>query len=118
MVEEAQEPGETAEAEAPAAEVAKRRRYGRRRVCPFCSEGLKVVDYKDFNFLRRFVSDRGRIETRRRSGTCAKHQRALAQAIKRARHIALLPFTPEHIRKTGVIPSRYPPAGVRRQGSS
>ena len=102
-----EEPAETAkapEARAPAAEAPrmKRRRYGRRKVCLICVEGLKVIDYKDFNFLRRFVSDRARIEPRRKMGTCAKHQRALAQAIKRARHIALLPFAPDHIRKTGV----------------
>ncbi len=66
---------------------------------------MTSVDYKDFGFLRRFVSDRGRIETRRKTGTCAKHQRALAQAIKRARHLALLPYTADHIRM-GVTPAR------------
>ncbi len=66
---------------------------------------MTSVDYKDFGFLRRFVSDRGRIETRRKTGSCAKHQRALAQAIKRARHLALLPYTAEHVR-TGVTPAR------------
>lgn len=74
----------------------------RRRVCPMCENKMSFVDYKDFNFLRRFISDRGRIVTRRKSGTCAKHQRALAQAIKRARHLALLPYTAEHIRVSGV----------------
>ncbi len=54
--------------------------------------------------LRRYISDRGKIEPRRRTGTCAKHQRALSMAIKRARHLAMLPFTPEHIRP--VISSR------------
>ncbi len=71
---------------------------GRRRPCVICVEKMTFVDYKDFNFLRRFVSDRGRIDTRRKTGTCAKHQRALAQAIKRARHLALLPYTAEHVR--------------------
>jgi len=71
---------------------------GRRRPCVMCVEKMTSVDYKDFNFLRRFVSDRGRIDTRRKTGTCAKHQRALAQAIKRARHLALLPYTAEHVR--------------------
>ena len=85
---------------------ARRRRFGRRKPCPMCVDGMKVVDYKDANFLRRFVNDRGRIEPRRRSGACAKHQRALAAAIKRARHIALLPYSPEHIRKTGVLAGR------------
>lgn len=70
----------------------------RRRVCIMCADHIKVVDYKNVNFLRRFVSDRGRIETRRRTNACAKHQRALASAIKRARHLALIPYTAEHIR--------------------
>ncbi len=74
----------------------------RRRVCPMCENKISFVDYKDFNFLRRFISDRGRIESRRKSGACAKHQRALAQAIKRARHLALLPYTADHIRVSGV----------------
>jgi len=78
---------------------------GRRRACVMCVEKMTFIDYKDFSFLRRFLSDRGRIESRRKSGTCAKHQRALAQAIKRARHLALLPYTAEHVR-TGVGPSR------------
>ena len=76
----------------------RRRGRGRRRPCVMCVEKMTSVDYKDFNFLRRFVSDRGRIDTRRKTGTCAKHQRALAQAIKRARHLALLPYTAEHVR--------------------
>ncbi len=82
-----------------------RRGRGRRRPCVMCVDKMTYVDYKDFSFLRRFVSDRGRIETRRKTGTCAKHQRALAQAIKRARHLALLPYTAGHIR-TGVTPAR------------
>ena len=95
-----------ATAEGEGAEPARRRRFGRRRPCPMCVDGMKVVDYKDTNFLRRFVNDRGRIEARRKSGACAKHQRALASAIKRARHIALLPYSPEHIRTTGVLAGR------------
>jgi small subunit ribosomal protein S18 len=76
-----------------------RRRTGRRRrVCIMCADHIRVVDYKNVSFLRRFISDRARIETRRRTSACAKHQRALARAIKRARHLALLPYTPEHIR--------------------
>jgi small subunit ribosomal protein S18 len=70
-----------------------------------CVDKMSLVDYKDFNFLRRFISDRGRIETRRKTGTCAKHQRGLAQAIKRARFLALLPYTAEHFRM-GVTPPR------------
>ena len=81
-----------------------RRRMGgrRRRVCIMCADKMKTVDYKNVSFLRRFVSDRGRIETRRRTSACAKHQRALAQAIKRARHLALLPYTAEQIRASQV----------------
>ena len=80
-----------------------RRRMGRRRrVCIMCADKIKVVDYKNVNFLRRFISDRGRIETRRRTSACAKHQRALASAIKRARHLALLPYTAEHLRGAGM----------------
>lgn len=76
-----------------------RRRGGRRRrVCIMCADHIRVVDYKNVSFLRRFVSDRARIETRRKTSACAKHQRALASAIKRARHLALLPYTAEHIR--------------------
>ena len=63
-----------------------------------CAEHIKSVDYKNVSFLRRFVSDRARIETRRRTSACAKHQRAIARAIKRARHLALLPTRAEHIR--------------------
>jgi small subunit ribosomal protein S18 len=77
------------------------RRGRRRRVCIMCAEHMKFVDYKDVGFVRRYVSDRARIETRRKSSSCAKHQRALARAIKRARHLALIPYTPEHMRLTG-----------------
>ncbi len=70
----------------------------RQRVCIMCAEHIKYVDYKNVSFLRRFVSDRARIETRRRTSACAKHQRAISNAIKRARHLALLPYTPDHIR--------------------
>jgi len=99
-----------AQAEAPRTagveqERPKRRGRGYRRVCVLCVE-RRALDYKDVAFLRRFLSDRGRIETRRRSNCCAKHQRALAQAIKRARHLALLPYTPEHIRAAGAGRSR------------
>ncbi len=83
-----------------------RRFFGRRKVCSFCVEKAKMIDYKDPAKLRRFVSDRGRIEGRRRTGTCAKHQRWLATALKRARHLALLPYSPEHIRMSGAFASR------------
>jgi small subunit ribosomal protein S18 len=57
------------------------------------------IDYKQADLLRRFISDRGKIVARRKTGTCARHQRRLAVAIKRARHLALLPFSAEHIRQ-------------------
>ena len=80
-----------------------RRRGGRRRrVCIMCADKIKIVDYKNVSFLRRFISDRARIETRRKTSACAKHQRALASAIKRARHLALLPYTAEHLRGAGM----------------
>lgn len=75
----------------------------RRRVCSFCTGKIKEIDYKDTSMLGSYISDRGKIEPRRRTGTCAKHQRALAVAIKRARHLAMLPFAPEHIRKMGDV---------------
>lgn len=72
------------------------RRYApRRKVCHFCTEGTDSVDYKNVELLRRFISDRGKIRPRRQTGACAKHQRRVAAAIKRARHIALLPFVAE-----------------------
>lgn len=80
-----------------------RGRYApRRRVCSFCVEHVKYIDYKDFERLRRYVSDRAKIEPRRKSGVCAKHQRALSTAIKRARHLALLPFVPMQAMRSGI----------------
>ncbi|MCB8924994.1 MAG: 30S ribosomal protein S18 [Ardenticatenaceae bacterium] len=67
----------------------------RRRSCSFCADGVKVIDYKQHEMLSRYVNEFGRIRPRRQTGTCAKHQRTLAVAIKRARHIALLPFADE-----------------------
>lgn len=65
----------------------------RRKHCPFCVEKIKFIDYKDIGRLYRFLSDRARIESKRKTGVCAGHQHELSTAIKRARHIALLPFT-------------------------
>lgn len=75
-------------------------RFGVRppRACPFCTQKMNYIDYKQVDLLRRFVTDRGKIKARRKVGTCAKHQRRLAVAIKRARHVALLPFVSEVIR--------------------
>lgn len=78
----------------------------RRRGCEFCIDKVNEVDYKDLDLLRRYVGDRGKIEARRKAGVCARHQRVVSQAIKRARHIALLPFTAEHIRVSGVLSGR------------
>ena len=69
---------------------------GRRKPCPYCRDKIDRVDYKDVPRLRRYVSDRAKIEPRRKTGNCAKHQRSLTVAIKRARHVALLPFTSSH----------------------
>ena len=74
-----------------------------RKVCSFCAGKVEAIDYKDPGKLRGFISDRGKIAPRRRTGTCAKHQRILARAIKRARHLALLPYVPAHMRKVGIV---------------
>ena len=65
---------------------------GRRKVCAFCVEKVECIDYKDVNKLNKFTSDRAKILPRRVTGTCAKHQRELTTAIKRARQIALIPY--------------------------
>jgi small subunit ribosomal protein S18 len=69
----------------------------KRKVCFFCANKNEVIDYKNPDKLRNYVSDRAKIEPRRRTGTCAKHQRALATAIKRSRHLALLPFVSDYV---------------------
>jgi small subunit ribosomal protein S18 len=76
-----------------------RGRFQRRRVCAFCADKVEKIDYKDVNTLRRFISDQGQIDSRRRTGTCARHQRRLTLAVKRARILALLPYTAEHVRQ-------------------
>ena len=70
----------------------------RRKVCAFCVDHVREIDYKEVGKLRRYLSDRAKIEPRRKTGTCAKHQRMLTVALKNARHMALLPYTSEHIR--------------------
>ncbi|MBR5931787.1 MAG: 30S ribosomal protein S18 [Lachnospiraceae bacterium] len=65
----------------------------RKKVCIFCGEKAQKIDYKDVNTLKRYISERGKILPRRITGTCAKHQRAITTAIKRARHIALMPYS-------------------------
>ena len=67
-------------------------RKGRKKVCAFCADKIEMIDYKDTQRLRRYLSERGKIVPRRVTGTCARHQRQLTTAIKRARHLALLPY--------------------------
>lgn len=67
--------------------------FSRKKVCRFCADKELIIDYKDVKTLRNFVSERGKIIPRRIVGTCASHQRQLCEAIKRARHIALLPYS-------------------------
>lgn len=79
----------------------RRGRFGGQRppkVCPFCAAKVKYIDYKQADQLRRYLTERGKIKARRKIGTCARHQRRLSLAIKRARHVALLPFTSEQAR--------------------
>jgi small subunit ribosomal protein S18 len=72
------------------------RRYGRRpRFCQFCAENTKLIDYKQVDLLRRFLTENAKMRNRRQTGTCARHQRMVARAVKRARHMALLPFEGE-----------------------
>lgn len=69
-----------------------KREFFRKKVCVFCTEKTKEIDYKDVSRLNRFITERGKMAARRASGVCARHQRKLSSAIKRARFIALLPF--------------------------
>ena len=80
----------------PGARRGRPRYYARRKVCSFCVDHVKYIDYKDVARIKRFLSDRFMIEARRKSGVCSKHQRGLATAIKRARHLAMIPFSPDH----------------------
>src|SRR5712692_11119933 len=80
-----------------------RPRYGgprrpRRKVCAFCVDKVQKIDFKEVGRIRRYISERGKIDPRRKSGTCAKHQRMLTAALKRARFMALLPYTADHVR--------------------
>lgn len=89
-----------------------RRFGGRRRLCRLCnkvrcSPGDEYkVDYKDVDRLRHFINDRGKIEPRRKLATCALAQRAISHAVKRARHVGLLPYTLQHVRETRIFPLR------------
>jgi len=75
-----------------------RRFFSRPRECAFCSDKNARIDWKQAEVLRRYVSDEGKIRPRRQTGVCAKHQREMARAVKRARHMALLPFSGEVLR--------------------
>lgn len=73
----------------------KPKKVKKKKVCSFCMDKIETIDYKEVNRLRKFITERGKILPRRITGNCAKHQRQLTTAIKRARNIALLPFTAE-----------------------
>lgn len=79
----------------------------KRKVCAFCSDKIDTIDYKDATKLRQYISERGKIDPHRKTGTCAKHQRAVSVAIKRARHLALIPYVPEHVNVTGGVGIRF-----------
>lgn len=72
-----------------------RGRRNKKKICNFCIDSIDRIDYKDISRLRRYITERGKILPRRITGNCARHQRQLTTAIKRARNIALLPFTAE-----------------------
>lgn len=93
-----QDRGDRFERGGPGAGAARRFAPPIRRVCAFCKDPNKHLDYKNGDMLRRYLTERGKIRPRRKIGTCARHQRQLSLAIKRARHLALLPYSPEHIR--------------------
>ena len=80
-------------ADRPERDNRRRGRKGRKKVCGFCVDKVESIDYKDVARLRRYISERAKILPRRVTGTCARHQRELTVAIKRARHLALLPFS-------------------------
>jgi small subunit ribosomal protein S18 len=76
-----------------------RRRFTRRpRICQFCADKTLVIEYKNIDLMKRYVTEDGKIRPRRETGSCAKHQRKVAQAVKRARHMALLPFKASRFR--------------------
>jgi len=75
--------------------IQKRRGRRKKRVCLFCADKVVHIDYKDVARLRKYISERGKILPRRASGNCAKHQRTMTQNVKRARHMALMPYTAE-----------------------
>jgi small subunit ribosomal protein S18 len=79
---------------------------GRRKPCPYCKDKIEQVDYKDTSSLRRFISERGKIRSRRITGACRRHQSQIASAVKRARELALLPYVNEAAREGARAPRR------------
>jgi len=77
-------------------EPVRRKRFQKRKSCKFCEDKVVAIDYKDVKLLKMYVSERGKIIPRRITGNCAKHQRSLTTSIKRARNIALIPFSAGH----------------------
>ncbi len=90
-----QSPSQAPSQAAGAQNQTRRRYYARPRVCFFCVERIEKIDYKNVEILRRFLSEDAKIRGRKQTGVCAKHQRQLARAIKRARYLALLPYQTE-----------------------
>lgn len=88
---------------------------GKKKVCIFCKEHATWVDYKDINLLKRFMSDRGKIRSRRVTGNCAQHQRDVQVAIKTAREVALLPYTQRTVSERG--PGRGPRPPRNNEGA-
>ena len=86
---------DTREREEGGSQSSDRRYFSRPKICAFCTDKNLKIDYKNADMLRRYVTEEGKIRPRRQTGTCAKHQRELAGAVKRARQIALLPFVYE-----------------------
>ncbi|MDK1028969.1 MAG: 30S ribosomal protein S18 [Anaerolineae bacterium] len=81
----------------------RRRFYTRPKFCQFCSDKEQVINYKNIELLKRYITDEGKIRPRRQTGACAKHQREVTRAIKRARHVALLPFTGKYWEEGGQL---------------
>jgi small subunit ribosomal protein S18 len=82
------------------------RYFARRKVCQFCVDKVEKINYKQVDILRGFLSDRYKIEARRRTGVCARHQRAMSRAVKRARSLSLIPYAPSHKGAVGLSGSR------------
>jgi small subunit ribosomal protein S18 len=86
---------------------------GKKKVCVFCKDHVTWIDYKDVSLLKRFMSDRGKIRSRRVTGNCAQHQRDVQVAIKTAREVALLPYTQRTVSERGPGRGPRPPRGAR-----